>query len=317
MRKWRVGTFSMGLLMVLSGVGILLAQIQGISALGYALKWWPLLFVVLGVEVLLQSYFSGAESSPVKYDIFSIFIILLMVTFGLSLQAASETGLVRYVQQNITAERFYLQSEREIPVEQSVQKVVVEAERCARLEVSTGSGDSILCNIGAGIRSQSKTEAEQILQNQTQIAVSRSGSTMYLRLGFAEAYNHDGTFSLVLPEKIAVEIAHGTASLQVINARINKDWLITGAGSVDVILAPKSDVLLSVIGPDPLDLKGNMNWTDPQGHPVQAPVRQQESQGPEKIGEEKGSQAQARLGQALHKLSIVHEGGGITVNQLP
>ncbi|HCF50155.1 MAG TPA: hypothetical protein DER60_07730 [Syntrophomonas sp.] len=316
MRKWRVGTFSMGLLMVLSGVGILLAQIQGISALGYALKWWPLLFIVLGVEVLLQSYFSGAESSPIKYDIFSIFIILLMVTFGLSLQAASETGLVRYVQQNITAERFYVQSEREIAVEQGIQKVVVEAERCARLEVSTGSGESILCNIQAGIRSQSKAEAEQILQNQTQVAASRSGSTMYLRLGFAEAYNH-GTFSLVLPEKVAVEIAHGPASLAVVNAQLKKDWLITGAGSVDVILAPKSDVLLSVIGPDPLELKGNMNWTDPQGQPVQAPVRQQEGQVPEKIGEEKGSQAQARLGQALHKLSIVHKGGGITVNQLP
>ena len=43
MRQWRVGSFSMGLVLVLLGIGLLLYQLKGApAALDLIFNWWPL-----------------------------------------------------------------------------------------------------------------------------------------------------------------------------------------------------------------------------------------------------------------------------------
>jgi membrane-bound ClpP family serine protease len=83
MRKWRVGTFSMGILLILVGILLLLGELSGISSVKLIFTWWPLILITLGLEVLAHVYFSGQESPTVKYDGFSIFIILLIIIITL------------------------------------------------------------------------------------------------------------------------------------------------------------------------------------------------------------------------------------------
>jgi membrane-bound ClpP family serine protease len=83
MRKWRVGTFSMGILLILVGVLLLFGELSGRSAVELIFTWWPVILITLGIEVLVHVYFSGEESPTVKYDGFSIFIILLIIIITL------------------------------------------------------------------------------------------------------------------------------------------------------------------------------------------------------------------------------------------
>lgn len=75
MRTWRVGTFSMGLSIISLGCFLLFSVIQGTKVLDSLTAWWPVLLIILGVEILLYLLFSKKEQSFIKYDIFSIFFI--------------------------------------------------------------------------------------------------------------------------------------------------------------------------------------------------------------------------------------------------
>lgn len=84
MRQWKVGTITMGLLLVTVGVVSLLSQSMGISLIETVLKWWPLALIMLGLEVLTFSFLSKGEHATLRFDGFSIFIIIsiLLITTG-------------------------------------------------------------------------------------------------------------------------------------------------------------------------------------------------------------------------------------------
>jgi hypothetical protein len=88
MRKWRVGTLSMGILLIIVGILLLYGELNGISTINLIFTWWPVILITLGIEVLAHVYFSIEESPKIKYDGFSIFIILLIVLVTLSAYGA-------------------------------------------------------------------------------------------------------------------------------------------------------------------------------------------------------------------------------------
>lgn len=84
MRQWKVGTITMGILLVTIGIVSILSQNIGVSLIDAVLKWWPVALITLGIEVLLSSFLSKGDSVRLKFDGFSIFIIMLilLVTTG-------------------------------------------------------------------------------------------------------------------------------------------------------------------------------------------------------------------------------------------
>lgn len=79
MRGFRVGTISMGLLLILMGCLLLFGQINDISSIELIFNWWPAVLIMLGIEILLYVFLSRKEQLIVKYDGFSIFIIMLII----------------------------------------------------------------------------------------------------------------------------------------------------------------------------------------------------------------------------------------------
>jgi membrane-bound ClpP family serine protease len=79
MRRWRVGTFSMGVLLILVGALLMMGEFQQISKIKLLYTWWPVILIILGLEVLAHVYLSKEEHPVAKYDGFSIFIILLII----------------------------------------------------------------------------------------------------------------------------------------------------------------------------------------------------------------------------------------------
>lgn len=102
MRRWRVGTFSMGILLILLGVLLLLGELRGIPSVELIFTWWPVILITLGLEVLAHVYFSREEEPKVKYDGFSIFIILLIIMTTLTVYG------VKFAIENIPEIRNYL-----------------------------------------------------------------------------------------------------------------------------------------------------------------------------------------------------------------
>ncbi len=245
----------------------------------------------------------------------------------MGLQVAGKVGLSSYIQENITSKQYSLQTNQEIALGKNIQKVVIEAENGPHLKVRTGTGDSLQCNARASIRAQSEAQAQQVLQENTQLNTRRDGNTLYLNLRFSTANNCYGTaYSLILPERLAVELEHQDTPLQITTGQITKDWLIRGNGDLDITLAPQSNLTVYALSPRPLSLKGNLNWTTPDGQPLKVKLSevdgpqeeyQETTRGNQTINKEEAIQAQAKLGSGRYKMTIIHQGRVISVNQLP
>lgn len=341
MRQWRVGTFSMGLLLLFGGIGLLYAQFNGLTVANIAFKWWPLIFVALGIEVLLQYYFKKTDDNKIKYDIFSIFIILLIVAAGLGIQAASEVGLVKYAQEMINSQNYSLQSPAtQIAVNNNIQKVVIEANADVYplLKIRTAPANSILYYSAVRLRAQSQEEAQHYLQQNSQLISNQAGDTLYINLNLSPNHNrfNECIYTMVLPEKLAVEIDRRNTSLQINADKINSDWIIQGSGSTEINLPAQSDLMVTALISDVSALKGNLSWTRPGGDPLlkqqkntanvnqsrtesELAVSDQVEQNSDNGNETNTIQAQAKLGNGSHKFIIINneDNENITVNQLP
>ncbi|RUT36040.1 hypothetical protein EJP77_03325 [Paenibacillus zeisoli] len=74
--KWRVGTLTMGLSLLIVGIVILISHVYGYSSWAAAKAWWPIYFILLGIEILAHSIFR--RNMRIQYDVMSIFLISVL-----------------------------------------------------------------------------------------------------------------------------------------------------------------------------------------------------------------------------------------------
>lgn len=79
----RVGTLTMGVALIVSGVVALLCMFLPSFNLLFVLKFSPLIFVFLGLEVLYASIFRRGER--IKYDLLSCFVCFLLICGAIGL----------------------------------------------------------------------------------------------------------------------------------------------------------------------------------------------------------------------------------------
>src|SRR5690606_25524673 len=103
-RTWRVGTVSMGLSLLLLGILLLLSQFLGFQLLHIMAVWWPIILVVLGMEILLYLYVSRQEKPFVKYDFLSIVFVGVIGMTGIGFAILSTTGIMEKVDDYINRE---------------------------------------------------------------------------------------------------------------------------------------------------------------------------------------------------------------------
>lgn len=83
MKQRRVGTVTLGAILVLYGIVFLLHSfIEGMS---YYLifRLWPIIFVALGIEVLISSI--RFKEQEFKYDFAAIIIICVLIVFAMGM----------------------------------------------------------------------------------------------------------------------------------------------------------------------------------------------------------------------------------------
>lgn len=108
MKNKRVGTISMAIVLIGFGILILIAQINTISAVELGIKFWPMILILLGGEVLWYSFKSkDEEDMRIRYDVFSIFIVMVILSVNIGIYGFIETGVMDLIKLKVNEEIHY------------------------------------------------------------------------------------------------------------------------------------------------------------------------------------------------------------------
>ena len=67
MKRWRVGSFSMGIILVALGVIMLVSLLTRIDILNIIITLWPVIMICLGVEILLHLFIQKGGDEDTVY----------------------------------------------------------------------------------------------------------------------------------------------------------------------------------------------------------------------------------------------------------
>lgn len=110
MKNKRVGTISMGIVLIFFGILIFISQVSSFSALEMFIKFWPGILIILGVEILYYVYTNKSEETKIKYDGFSIFIVTIILIVNMFIYGLMETGVMDLIKLKVSQEIHYHES---------------------------------------------------------------------------------------------------------------------------------------------------------------------------------------------------------------
>lgn len=90
MQSRRVGTLTLGILLIILGILYLLITVFNIPIDKKILDFWPLILVSLGIEVLVLNDKALKKDLPLRYDFISFLLIIIMLFFSFSTYTASK-----------------------------------------------------------------------------------------------------------------------------------------------------------------------------------------------------------------------------------
>ncbi|MCF6464887.1 hypothetical protein [Clostridium sp. Cult2] len=265
MQKRRVGTISMALVLIAFGVLIFISQINKVSAVELGLKFWPAILFLIGGEILWYSYRYKEEDIKIKYDVFSIFIVLIIVGINLAIYGLIETGMMDRLNTMVSSQNFSYQIPfNEVEVDDDIQKIVINAPNYSGLTLRTEKNNKIGFTGSLDITTDREDKAKELLKDEY-IMSNKSGDTLYI--SFADrSFNNNGPynvhpydFSLIIPEDREVEI-NGGNDLQLIADSINKDWIIDNVNRTKIRLGKDMDLKITASVVSQEMLGGNVKW---------------------------------------------------------
>lgn len=260
MRTWRVGSFSMGGALVFLGVFLLLQQFLGWDPALVLMSWWPVLFIVLGIEILLYLFFAKTENSRVKYDFISIIFIAIIGTTGIGMAILHTSGLFEFAQKVVSAEV------REMDLPKYEEKDIKGIER---VQVDTGpfalsveATDQQEISLFGTYQDDVFAGESKIKEVSDYVLVEKKGDTIYIKMKEVP-YNHfyrslDGVeATLLIPQNIALELNGNWQPITVTARKLLSDWDIEGAESVRVNVEKTSNLTLGI---DNVDYVDDQDW---------------------------------------------------------
>jgi hypothetical protein len=206
MRRWRVGTFSMGILLVAAGILLLIGQIRGINGAGMILKWWPIILIVLGVEILAYILFSREEQPRIKFDGLSIVMVIFIVLFSSGVYAA-ESFWQGDFSKTFFNQMGYYQNESVVKKTwdvdaAGVKKLQINNSR-GQIEIDSYDGDKIKVDAAIIIRNNNEDKALELAQNLVEV---NQGETLVLNtrslaaLGNSKSYQFTINYEVKVPK---------------------------------------------------------------------------------------------------------------------
>jgi len=124
MKQWRVGTISMGFLLITLGVLLLGNTIWQIPINSIIIYGWPLILISIGVEVLIFSFRKSEQT--MRFDLFSIFVIFITIMFTFFVYTVQSSGIISAISNAIQGETFTIELKQSLDIPANVKEVLVE-----------------------------------------------------------------------------------------------------------------------------------------------------------------------------------------------
>ncbi|HOB81692.1 MAG TPA: hypothetical protein PLJ33_05805 [Peptococcaceae bacterium] len=264
MKQRRVGTLSMGLLLIIAGAMLVYAQINAQNALELVLTWWPIILFMLGLEVLWAYYSAKDEKPKIKYDLLSIFIILFIIFTAVGIYTLNQVGVASYFTKMIATEHYTVPlPTQELAVDDSIKKIVVDSSGL-ELNLRTGMANIIAAHGDAYVAADSRQTAEEMLPSSV-IVDRKIGDTLYLSFNYRglgnDRYYHSGIddLTLILPADRQIEVeSHNYLEVNADNPA--KRLSIKGDGVVELNIPAAANCQIKAYVEHPSYLSGNVEW---------------------------------------------------------
>lgn len=265
MQRRRVGTISMAIVLIGFGILIFISQISKLSAVELGIKFWPAILFLIGGEILWYSYKYKDEEIKIKYDVLSIFIVLLIVGINLVIYGVIETGVMDKISVAVSSQNFSYQIPfSEVELSDDVKKIIINPSDYSSLTIRTGKENKIISTGSLNITTDSEERAKEFLDDEY-IKVDKIGDVAYISFTGRTSYN-DGVhstnpygFSLTIPGDKEVEISK-VNDLELILDGIKDNWTIDNTKYIRIRLEKNMDVKVNAYANGSEALKGNVNW---------------------------------------------------------
>jgi len=190
---------------------IFLKQMIGLEMVDPILIWWPLILIVLGLEIVVFMFLSKQESPVVKYDFLSIIFISILGTMAIVFTLFTSLGVMNEIQTVIHSETQTLELpkwEQSVPSE--VEKVIIQTG--SHMVQIDGSNSDKLHILGT-YRTNVNRKDQPTDMNLVEIAISKViGDTLFIFI--KDPVSKSGPFStytyvnatIVVPVHLDLEV---------------------------------------------------------------------------------------------------------------
>ncbi|WP_077369667.1 hypothetical protein [Anaerosalibacter sp. Marseille-P3206] len=265
MKQRRVGTISMAIVLIAVGIIMLVSQINDVSAVKLSMKFWPAVLFLLGGEILWYSYKYNDEDIKIKYDVFSVFIVLLIVGINLCFYGLMETGLMSRITSKVSSQTYtYKLPYKEVELGNEIEKIVVNSPSGTNLTIRTEGSNKIVSSGSINVTADREEKAKEFLNNEY-IITNVSDNIMYIsfmdRSNYDDSiyYAHPYDYELILPENKKVEI-NGGDNLKLITSSIKSDWVIDNVNRIRLRMGKDLNVKVKTLVDSREMLRGNAKW---------------------------------------------------------
>lgn len=252
MRTWRVGTFSMGASLVFLGLLLFFSKFLHLSLIEIMMAWWPILLVVLGIEILLYLFLSRQEKPMLTYDFLSIFFVGLLGMVGIAFAIVSSTGVLGKVEEVMAREtRSFELPDFSYKTDDTIKRVVVKTVGYdMTVEATTDKEVSMF----GTYRVQTAKKAKLLKSADDIIVANQKGDTLYLNFKMLPAeigpFDTQGIVAatLLVPNNVELEVIGSNDSLTLKPRTLMNDWNIQSGSSIVVDVEKNSNLKVATVG---------------------------------------------------------------------
>lgn len=267
-RQWRVGTVSMGLILVALGIALLLGRANHSLTLATLLKFWPTVLIILGLEMVLLNTLTLFKRSKIRftYDVLSIFLVLFLLFVSSGLAALESAGVLEIAQRSLLISERTVEAEKVLyTVDDSLETLCLEIDGMTNLRTYDGNQVKVVAVYNGYFTSQE--EAGRYAEDQYTL-VQPSGNTLFVQV-FSPARNvwPDGhvrqEVTVLIPKELNVEFTQRSGGLKLNLYDLQGNIVVNRQVSyqpMEVVLDAPRDGKVLVEMTDFGEIQGNVPW---------------------------------------------------------
>lgn len=274
MRTWRVGTFSMGASLIFLGLFLFFSKFLGLNLADVLMAWWPVLLVVLGVEILVYLFLSRQEQPILKYDFLSIFFVGLIGTTGIIFAVLSSAGVMGKVEEVMAKEvRSYDLPAFSYKTDDSIKRVVV---RSVGYDMTVEATEDKAVSMFGTYRVETAKKTALLKNADDIVTANQKGDTLYLNFKMLPdemgPFNSQGIVAatILVPNDVKLEVVGNNDSLSLKPRTLVNDWNIESSSAVTVDVMKNSNMTVKTVGADQLSGKEWKITEEPKGEELDA-----------------------------------------------